>query len=359
MRHFIHCIALFLLLLSPPVQADPEKLSQALDAIMPDTGFSFYVIDADREYAAVAGLATPDGQKVTADHMFRIASTTKTYTAAAVLRLVEQGMLDLGASVGSLVSPKYAEILKGDGYDIDSMTLKQVLSHTAGLYDHAQSDNYIATIFENPDHVWTREEQVRAGAEWGDPLGAPSEKFFYSDTGYLLLGDIIERAAGKPLPVAVRELLGFDKHNLTDTFWERGDSKAVPDERRVHQFLAGRDTHSWDPSLDLYGGGGLVATPRDMARFYALLMADSIFDKPETLKLMLSPDGLPENSPYRLGVFEKTYDDVHVYEHGGFWGTLALHEPASGITIAAAALRQEDYPKLAEAMAAFLRSKRN
>lgn len=346
--------------LSFGAQATPEKLAAALEGAMEGgnarAGYSFYVIDGDAQYSAVEGSAAPD-TPLTADHMFRIASITKSYTAATVLRLVEQRELALDASLDDLIRASFDAILRTDGYDTDAITLKHVLSHTAGLYDHAQNSKYIKAIMETPTNVWTRSEQIQAATLWGDPVGAPGEKFFYSDTGYLLLGNIIERASGMKLPLAVRDLLRLDQHGLSDTIWERGDSVSVAPARRAHQYMAEQDTHTWDPSVDLYGGGGLVATPRDVARYYDLLLSGQIFENPNTLKIMLSAEGLPDGSPYRLGIFEKDYGDVHVYEHGGFWGTLVLHEPSSGITIAGAALQQEDYPKLVKAMVGFLASK--
>lgn len=341
-------------------QATPEQLSAAIEGAMEGgnehTGYSFYVIHGDEHYSAVRGNAAPD-TPLSTEHMFRIASITKTYTAATVLRLVEKNSLELGQALAGLISTEFDTILRGDGYNTDAITLKHVLSHTAGLYDHGQSQHYIAAILADPQHVWTRIEQVTVGMKWGDPVGAPGERFFYSDTGYLLLGHIIERTTGKPLPLAVREQLRLDKHGLTDTVWEHGDNRTVPQAERAHQFLAGQDTHGWDPSVDMYGGGGLVATPRDVAHFYELLFAGKIFEKSDTLALMLSAEGLPAASPYRLGIFEKDYGDVHVYEHGGFWGTLVFHQPSTGTTIAGAALQQEDYPTLAKAMAAFLAGK--
>ncbi len=341
-------------------QATPELLSVAIEGAMEDgnehTGYSFYVIDGDERYRAVRGNAAHD-MPLSDEHMFRIASITKTYTAATVLRLIEQNRLDLDRALAGLISTEFDTLLRGDGYNTNAITLKHVLSHTAGLYDHGQSQHYINAILADPQHVWTRIEQVTAGMKWGDPVGAPGERFFYSDTGYLLLGHMIERTTGKPLPLAVREQLRLDKHDLTATAWERGDNRVVPQAKRAHQFLAGQDTHAWDPSVDMYGGGGLVATMQDVARFYELMFAGKIFERSETFATMLSPDDLPAASPYRLGVFEKDYGDVHVYEHGGFWGTLVFHEPSSGITIAGAALQQEDYPKLVKAMAAFLAGK--
>jgi len=350
----------FLLLVSSAVDASPEKLASVLAEAVAEggehVGFSLHVVTAEDSYGVASGMATPEGTLLTDGHMFRIASITKSYVAATVLRLVEIGTFDLKAPITTMIDPVFDEVLVSDGYDTSVITLKHVLSHTAGLYDHAQSKNFIDAIFAKPTHVWTRREQVSSGVEWGDPVGTPGEKFFYSDTGYVLLGHMIERATGKALPVAVRSLLQFEKNDLKETAWERGDALAVPEGKRVHQFMAGQDTYNWDPSVDLYGGGGLVASTRDVARYYSLLLGGKVFEDKATLSKMLSHNGLPEASPYRLGIFEQTYDGIHVYEHGGFWGTLVFYEPSSSVAIAGAALQQKDYPKLKKAMVNFLKS---
>lgn len=344
--------------LSKPVYADAQMLRKLLNDNLNGAGYSVHLIDGDTSASLVRGDAAPGETLLTPAHMFRIASTTKTYVAASVLRLMEQGRLDLSDPAEGLISQDLNEVLTGDGYDTRAITVKQLLSHTAGLYDHAQDSRYGERIKADPEHVWTREEQVEAMAAWGDPVGAPAEKFVYSDTGYLLLGDIIERATGRALPLAVRDLLRLEVHGLSDTVWERGDAWTPPSGQRAHQFLAGDDTHSWEPSNDLFGGGGLVATPSDVAHFYDFLMGGKIFDRPETLALMLSAEGLPEDSPYRLGVFVQDHDGGRVYDHAGFWGTGVFHDVGTGITVACAALEQEDFKILVEVITSFLEKQR-
>lgn len=339
--------------------ADQASLRDVVDTAMKDgtetSGYSLHVSGGGNDFAVAVGYAAPDKTPLGTEHMFRIASITKSYVAASALRLVEQGRFDLEASIKNMIDPAFDAVLTRDGYDTSAITLQQVMSHTAGFYDHAQSQKYIEALFSDPQHVWSRAEQVQMVALWGDPVGAPGEKFFYSDTGFVLLGQMIERETGSALPLAVRALLDLNRLELTETAWERGDSEEIAEGRRAHQYLAGKDTYRWDPSVDLYGGGGLVATPGDVARFYSQLFGGQVFARDDTLGLMLSDANIPAGSPYRLGVFVKDYDGLTVYEHGGFWGTLVFYDPKTKIAIAGAALRQEDYPKLQKAMVTYLK----
>lgn len=283
---------------------------------------------------------------------FRIASVTKTYVAATVLRLVEQGKLSLSDPLAAHLDPALAALLAKDGYALDQITIAHALSHTAGFNDHAQNPNFIEVWQADPATHWERVDHVAKLVEWTDRLAGPGEQFAYSDSGYVLLGDVVERVSGKPLAAAVRESLGFDRLGLANTWWEQAEPPRGP---RAHQWLDGTDTYAWDASLDLYGGGGLVATVPDMARFFAALLSGAVFEHRETLDRMLSGEGLVAGSPYRLGIFAYESDGRATYGHPGFWGTVAVHDPESGVTFAAAAYDRADYPKLKEIAQSYFR----
>jgi D-alanyl-D-alanine carboxypeptidase len=304
--------------------------------------------------AAVAGDGSRDARVLGSakdgalhgDEGFRIASITKTYVAATALRLHEDGRLDLQAPIDRYLPADWMRLLATDGYRPHEMTVRQLLSHTSGIADAAQAPQFIATIKAHPQTRWTREGDLHDLVEWTDPVGAPGEKFAYSDTGYVLLGAIIERITGQTLPQAVRAQLRLDALGVPGTYWERFESARGG--ARAHQRFEGLDTYDWDPSMDLYGGGGLVAPPVDVAVFFDALLGGRIFRKPETLALMQSSAGLPADSIYRLGVFAYDMNGVAAVGHSGFWGTLVAREPLSGRTISGAVTDRSDYPKLSQ-----------
>lgn len=289
-------------------------------------------------------LAAPAATPLKGDEGFRIASVTKTYVAATALRLHEAGKLDLQSKIDQYLPLQWTDLLERDGYSPGEMTVRQLLSHTSGLADHAQAPQFIAAVKANPATKWTPAEDVAHLVEWTQPVGKPGEKYSYSDTGYILLGAIIERVSGQPLPKAVRAQLALSGRGLPDTYWERAEP--ARGRTRAHQFFEGDDTYDWDPSMDLFGGGGMVATPADMATFFDALLAGRIFRNGATLALMQSPVGLPADSPYRLGLLTYSFDGVAATGHSGFWGTLVVREPVSGRTIAGAVTRREEFDQL-------------
>jgi D-alanyl-D-alanine carboxypeptidase len=305
-------------------------------------GYSLAVHSPQAQYSIQSSWAGPgDKTPITDKTAFRIASITKTYVASTVLRLWEDGLVDLRSPISELMDPAFDQWMRGDGYDTDKILLIHLLTHTGGVYDHAEDPRYIAAIIEDPAAEWTPGDQVKACVDWGDPVGEPGQLYSYSDTGYVLVGNIIERITRKTLAASVRQSLNFEKLGITQTYWERFE-KAPVDQNRAHQVIQGMDTYNWNPTIDLFGGGGLVATPADVALFFNKLLTGQVFQKPDTLTVMLSKGGLPEASPYRIGIFEYDYEGGKVYEHSGFWGTLVAHDPVTNETIAGAVIRRSD-----------------
>ena len=123
---------------------------------------------------------------LTLDTPFRIASNTKPFTAAAVLRLAEEGQLALDDAAETNLSSETCAVLQSGGFRPDEITLRHLLAHMSGLADHTDNPSHLADAFENPDRLWSRLEQVSAGVALGGPLCAPGEAYHYSDSRYCL-----------------------------------------------------------------------------------------------------------------------------------------------------------------------------
>jgi len=327
-----------------------DSLQRLIDSTVADQesiyGAALYVA-APRlglEFEGAAGLADPDtGIEMTPFHPVRIASNTKTYVAAAALRLREEGKLELDDPISRYLGDELLEVLRGDGYDPDAITIRHLLTHTSGIFDHSDTPDYIEAITADPGHTWTRSEQVLAAAAWGDPLGEPGEIYRYSDTGYVILGEIVAKAGGMPMAAAVRELLDFERLGLASTWWETLEPRPEGAPERAHQYLGDVDTFGFDPSLDLYGGGGLVATVRDMGRFLRALFTGDVYKSPESTATMLTAlegakasgqEGQLPPGMYRMGIWVLDVDGYETYRHSGFWGTVAIYVPELDLAVA-------------------------
>jgi D-alanyl-D-alanine carboxypeptidase len=331
-----------------------ESLQKTVDAVVSENDAvrsSALHVDSPAlglAWAGASGLADPAaGTPMTPRNPSRIASNTKTFIAAAVLRLHEEEILEIFDPIRDHLPQEYVAALEGDGYDTTAITVRHLLTHTSGLFDHTSPDLYVETILADPMHRWTRGEQLRGAVDWGDPLGEPGEFYTYCDTGYVLLGAVIEHTLGHSMAGSVRELVDYDRLGLSSTWWETLEPRpdGVPD--RAHQFFGDVDTYDFDPSYDLYGGGGLASTVGDLARFYRALFTGGVYADPATAEIMLTTiDGaqaLPGASDralppgaYRMGIWVTEVEGYTAYMHTGFFGTLAAYFPELDLALAVA-----------------------
>lgn len=334
---------------SPALEATLQALVDDAVAEHPAVRGAALSVDSPRlnlEWRGAAGLAAPEtAEAMTPAHPVRIASNTKTFVAAAVLRLSEEGRLEIDEPIANHLDGELSELLESDGYDLKAITVRHLLTHTSGLFDHTSDERFEEAIMADPQRRWTRAEQVAAAVEWGGPHAAPGEIYTYCDTGYVLLGSIVERAAGRPLAQAVRELIGFERLGMSSTWWETLEPAPEGARPRAHQFLGDLDTFAFDPSFDLYGGGGIVATVGDLARFWRALFSGGVFADPATLDTMLTTlggvRGLEEDQgalppgAYRMGVWGIEAAGLTAYRHTGFWGTSASYVPDLDLVVTA------------------------
>jgi D-alanyl-D-alanine carboxypeptidase len=264
---------------------------------------------------------------------FRIASNTKTFTAAAVLRLVEEHRLRLDDPLTRRLPGAYVRELRAGGYDPGHITVEQLLRHQSGLRDYASDPSYVAAVAAAPAKRWTRIEQVRFAMRLGPPLFAPGTRFAYSDTGYILLGQIIQTATGRPMPAAYRALLRWRRLGLRHTWFESLESPPAHAGALAHQYFGDRDAHDLDPSFDLWGGGGIVSTTPDLARFYDALLAGRVL-RPATLRIMVRTGDVPDGHDAAMGLFVRTIAGARCYSHTGFWGSEVIVCPHRHVTVA-------------------------
>lgn len=296
----------------------------------------------DQPWGISSGMAdSAAGRPLSVDTPLRVASNTKTFVAATVLRPWEQGLVDLDGPIAPLLTPVLNELLSGAGYRTDRISVRQLLNHSAGLNDHADDPRYFETVLREPARFWTREEQVRLAVQYSPPLSEAGTRFRYSDTGYILLGDIIERISGDSLAATVRRQMSFERLGLASNWWEIVEAAPQAVGPRARQFLGEIETTGISASMDLYGGGGLVMTARDLGTFFAALFEGQVFDEPATLREMLSAGSHEGADGYRLGIAASDVGGSECYSHLGFWGTAAYYAPASGVAIAGFATNRE------------------
>ena len=265
---------------------------------------------------------------------FRIASVTKTFVPATVLRLWEEDKLKLDDPIELYISSEHADLLRSDGYEPENITIYHLLTHSSGMAEHTGTEKY-QLPFITTNYNWTRTLQIQELVEFTEPVGAIGEKFSYSDTGYILLGELIEKITGKSLGEAITEQLKLHELGLHSIHMEEAGGEMS--EERIHQYYQNVDTYAINPTIDLYGGGGLLANTQDLSQFYSLLLEGKIFKNASTLERMLATadHSTPSGMDYRMGIWQTEVEGMKAYTHSGFWGTQVVYIPEIQTSIAA------------------------
>lgn len=327
-----------------------ETYRLSINSDIEPTGFQLFIESPHGNFRFFDAIGFTDRshnlerQPLSAGHPFRTASNTKTFIAAAILRLWEEQRLNLDASIYTYISSKHAELIKTQGYDISNITVRHLLTHTSGLFDYADSYPFAQRFHQAPQHCWTRTEQLQMAMGEGEPYGTPGEVYRYSDTGYILLGEIIERLYGDNLGVALRELLKFQQLGLNATWLEKIENPPSGLLPTVHQYDGLLDSYALDASFDIYGGGGLVSTVGDLTRFMRGLFTRQVYHFDKTLETMLSTVNASRGGPSAYGEFEQVPGQYRlgiesnpsstIYSHKGYFGTYAAYIPSMDLAIA-------------------------
>ncbi len=302
---------------------------------MPGILVSVHSSSKDIMWSGASGLSdVASNTPLSTNQTFRIASVTKTFVAVAVLRLWEDGMLELSDPVAKYISVEHASILREGGYSPDSITIRHLLTHSSGMAEHTVSYKFEPEFLQTR-HQWSRTEQLRDLITFTKPVGSVGKQFSYSDTGYILLGEVLERVTGRTMGDAIAELLKLKELGIVNTYMEPFDGDFSG--RRIHQYINGIDSYCYHPSFDYFGGGGLLSTTADLCLFYHGLFSHKVFKNKSTLDTMLAPVLYvePQSLDYRMGIWATEINGMKAYTHSGFWGTQVVYIPEIETAIAA------------------------
>ena len=154
-------------------KADPGLIGIMVHVESPDKNIS---------WSGAVGYSDKNTQKrLEPDETALIASCTKTYVSAAILRLVEEKKIEIDQSIKGLLTDKTRKLFESGGYNLNAINIAHLLSHTGGIEDFV-SQEYFGLIFGDPKHRWTRDEQLELAIKAGDPLAKPGKVYKYSDT---------------------------------------------------------------------------------------------------------------------------------------------------------------------------------
>ena len=328
MRAALGQAAVIGLLLAGTASADP--LQSALDewaSVPQHRGVSAAVVFSDgRLWQGAAGRGDAE-EDLRSDHLIAIASITKTMVGAVILQLAAESRLSLDQPISKWlplrehVDPK--------------ITVRQLLNHTNGLDNYTTTAGLSAALAAQPDHVFTRGELL---GFIGPSAFGPGEKTRYTNTAFLLLSEIAEKATGKPILELLRQRL-WKPLKLRETFLPFAEPPPGP----VATALAASGlVQPLDRRAQLSAGNtafGLMASARDVARWGAALFRGRVVTprlQREMRRLVPAAGNIPGESGVGLGIRGYGYLGRTQYGHSGgspFGSSLLLFDPASRVTV--------------------------
>ncbi len=317
-----------------------EQLQAALDNAITTyggKGVSLAVILPDGEtWIGVSGISH-ETTPITPDMLFSVGSATKTFTAATILQFAEEGVLTLEDSLFEWL-PSYP--------NIDStITLRQLLNHTGGIFDLVENPNLWTDVFADLYRTWTIEEVLNNYIL--APYFPKGTDWHYSSTGYMLLRLIIREATDDDISAQYRSRL-LAPHGLDGMFTavEESPTGTVANGWFDLDGDGDYDDFSNIPQTAFYSaiGGGVFANAEDFARWAKAMYRDQVVLSPDYYNQMMDfhvpTPGEPLVYGYGLGVCwfsPELFNNLTVWGHGGNpvgYAAGCLYLPDYGVCLA-------------------------
>ena len=290
----------------------------------------------------------------TADTYFRIASNTKTMTAAIIMQLAEENKLSLDDPVS-----KFVPHVPNGGH----ITIAELLEMRSGLYNYSNAPEISQSMDHHPDRVWTP-AQLLAIAFAHPPNSPPGTAYVYKNTNYVLLGLIIEKAGGKPLAQAMHDRL-FAPLHLEHTQLPPSNVNTLPDPYS-HGYLYGSSsvaivgTPPYSPQFQAAaragtllptdytnvnhsfaaGAGGVVSTANDLATWIQALVSGRVLNPQSQRRWLDSPQpedpANPDGQQYGYGITKLHWGPNTMYFHGGEtagYNSFIGYDPGNQVTL--------------------------
>ena len=343
-------------------EALPNDIFEAAAQADPNYALSFsYAFGQNDPTVMTAGPTVKDGSVLVAnDARWHIGSISKSFTSTLVMRLVERGLLDLDNPVGTYLSDHKDQIHP----DWKAATLRQLLSHTAGLPANAPP----RTMRKTYDYAPSQGRQAVLAEMWDRPLEGEAGKFLYSNLGYVLTGFIVEEVLDMSWEEAIQSEIGTPLGLPSLGFGAPTQLDAARGHRTFWGFR--RPVSPEDPLSDnpkwMGPAGTIHLSMKDLTRWGHVHLDICTGGKPdylshESCQIMQTPVA----SDYGLGwVLKTSEEEGRVVWHNGsntMWYAMLLIVPDSNLVLALATNQFKPGPidKLARDLAKSLIDRRD
>jgi D-alanyl-D-alanine carboxypeptidase len=273
---------------------------------------------AEGWWTSASGFAKIEEQTpMRACHLQYLQSISKTYMAVAMLKLREQGKIELDKAITTYLPTTYSTHIE----DASKITVRMLLNHTSGIPDYIEAGGYAAYLLQHPTHVFSSKEFLQFIDK--KPLEFdPGYKYQYCNTNYLLLALIADAVVGDHASYIQQHIL--DPLNLTHTFYRNKENYTQnPDlvnsywDRFGNSSIENITQMQKANVASMAGDDGMVTTPTDVIQFLKGLVEGKLLN-PASLQLMQTWVNNDKGKPiYGMGLFHYEHKGVMLIGHGG------------------------------------------
>ncbi len=289
-----------------PAEIIDAKMSTSCKADGPG-GAAIFVKDGKVLLRKSYGLADIEfGIPVEPDMPFRVGSVTKQFTAAAILLLAQQGKLSIDDPIRKFSSDWPTQPTRGP------ITVEHLLTHTSGIKSYTAMKYWRPSLIK--DVTVTELIDVFKSEP---PEFAPDQRFLYNNSGYALLGAIIEKVSGETYGQFIQKHI-FDVLGMKHSYYDE-TARIIPRRVRGYEKKDGKFIHaSYVSMTQPYAAGSLMSTVDDLALWDAALYTDTLLNADSRKRMFtahLLGDG--RSSGYGYGWFLGDYDGHPAADHTG------------------------------------------
>lgn len=320
-------------------KSSPDKkilTQQKLDAALSNfPGVSLSVKTASESYTLVAGDAVTNEKPMATSALHYMQSISKTFTAVAVLKLKEEGKINLDAKVNTYLPNICNNLPNGN-----IITVRQLLNMTSGLPDYLDNDQFLNDVVTGPLPMTS--EKVLSYVYDQPAKFAPGASFGYCNINYHLLAIIIDRVTPNGHRRYITDKI-INAIGLSNTYYIAGSASTVAPEGTTDNYLEIDGTFSDVSELQLgtvltfIGDDGIVASVQDIAGFYYKLLHDKTVLSPASLEEMKAAVSYQSTPIYGLGLhFYKTNGGLQAVGHEGSGagaGAYAFYFPSKNTSV--------------------------
>ncbi len=287
---------------------------------------------------------------------FHAASVSKSMTATLAFGLAERGDLDLDAPITRLLpEADWRGLFVRDGHDhAAQVTTRHLLTHTSGAADYfggrvTGGPSFSRLLETEPDRLWTPADLLAFSRDRQRPVARVGARFSYSDTGYVLLARVVEETGGHPLGVQLHERI-FRPAGMADSCLlfhtlPGGAASTAPNpaaDLDIAPVFLARNELSRSRSLSCdWGGGGVVTTVDDLARFWSAWSAGRLGGEASRAAMAQTTHRFRPGIRYGAGLMRLHYDGFSPFLRGlpravghlGVTGAHAFTVPELGIRL--------------------------